>query len=82
MAGFFLAWLAAFLLASAVVGFLLGLALFFVAFLAVEARATARRVAILTLSAVGFLVAMAWLFVLDFPRGLLQEWVRMPWPLD
>ena len=79
---YFLAWLAAFLLASAVVGFLLGLALFFVAFLAVEARATARRVAILTLSAVGFLVAMAWLFVLDFPRGLLQEWVRMPWPLD
>jgi hypothetical protein len=24
---------------------------------------------------------MSYLFVLDFPRGLLQELVELPWPL-
>lgn len=45
---YYLAWLVALLVASALVGFVLGLALFFVAFLAVEAHAGARRVAVLT----------------------------------
>ena len=66
---------------SAFVGFLIGLAMFFVAFLAVEARASARRILTLTACAAAFLVGMAWLFVLDFPRGLLQEAVRLPWPI-
>ncbi|WP_374445459.1 tripartite tricarboxylate transporter permease [Stella sp.] len=78
---YFLAWLAGLLLASAVLGFLLGLALYFAAFLAIEARAPLRRVVTLTASAIAFLVGMAWLFVLDFPRGLLQEAFRLPWPL-
>ena len=66
---------------GAIGGFLIGLAFFFVAFLAVEARAPARRILTLTAAAAAFLVGMAWLFVLDFPRGLLQEAVRLPWPI-
>ncbi|BBK44918.1 hypothetical protein STVA_49380 [Allostella vacuolata] len=79
---YYLAWLVALLAASALVGFVLGLALFFVAFLAVEARTGTRRIATLTLSAVAFLALMSWVFVLDFPRGVLQEMVRMPWPMN
>ncbi|BBK35158.1 membrane protein [Allostella sp. ATCC 35155] len=77
----YLAWLAGLFAVSAIVGFLIGLAMFFVAFLAVEARAPARRILTLTAAATAFLVGMAWLFVLDFPRGLLQEAVRLPWPI-
>ncbi len=79
--GHYFAWLAGLLAASALVGFVLGLALFFAAFLHFKARAPAGRNALLTASAVGFLAAMSYIFVLDFPRGLLQGLVEMPWPL-
>jgi hypothetical protein len=79
--GRYLLWIAALLAASGVAGFVIGLALFFAAFLHLEARAPIARNALLTASAVVFLAAMSHLFVLDFPRGLLQELVEMPWPL-
>ena len=79
--GRYLLWIAALLAASGLFGFLIGLALFFAAFLHLEARAPIARNAVLTASAVLFLAAMSYLFVLDFPRGLLQELVEMPWPL-
>jgi putative tricarboxylic transport membrane protein len=78
--GRYFLWLAALLTASGLVGFVIGLALFFAAFLHVEARASLGRNALLTASAVAFLAAMSYIFVLDFPRGLLQELVEMPWP--
>jgi putative tricarboxylic transport membrane protein len=79
--GHYFAWLAGLLAASALVGFVLGLALFFAAFLHFKARAPLWRNALLTASAVAFLAAMSYIFVLDFPRGVLQERVEMPWPL-
>ncbi|HEU4441592.1 MAG TPA: tripartite tricarboxylate transporter permease [Burkholderiales bacterium] len=79
--GHYLLWFAGLLAASALFGFVIGLALFVAAFLHFKARAPAARNALLTASAVAFLAAMSYLFVLDFPRGLLQELVEMPWPL-
>lgn len=79
--GRYLLWIAALLAASGLAGFVIGLALFFAAFLHLEARAPIARNALLTASAVLFLTAMSHIFVLDFPRGLLQELVEMPWPL-
>lgn len=78
--GRYVAWLAGLLGASALLGFVIGLTLFFAAFLHVEARAPLRRNALLTVSAVAFLAAMSHIFVLDFPRGLLQGLIEMPWP--
>jgi TctA family transporter len=77
----YLLWIAALLVASGLFGFVIGLALFFAAFLHREAHASFARNALLTGAAVAFLAAMSHLFVLDFPRGLLQELVEMPWPL-
>jgi TctA family transporter len=79
--GHYLLWFAGLLAASALLGFVIGLALFFAAFLHFKARAPVTRNLLLTASAVAFLAAMSYLFVLDFPRGLLQELVEMPWPL-
>ncbi len=76
----YLAWLAGLMVASALVGFVIGLALFFAAFLHVKAHAPAARNTLLTASAVLFLAAMSYIFVLDFPSGLLQDLVEMPWP--
>lgn len=79
--GHYMLWFIALLAASALGGFVIGLAMFFAAFLHLKARAPLLRNAILTASAVAFLAAMSYIFVLDFPRGLLQELVEMPWPL-
>ncbi|MGB5083005.1 MAG: tripartite tricarboxylate transporter permease [Burkholderiales bacterium] len=78
--GHYFAWLAGLLAVSALAGFVIGLAVFFAAFLHFKARAPVGRNAILTASAVLFLAAMSYIFVLDFPRGLLQQVVEMPWP--
>jgi hypothetical protein len=76
----YLVWLAGLLAASALFGFLIGLAAFFLAFLHVKARAPIGRNALLTGSALLFLAAMSHVFTLDFPGGLLQAYVEMPWP--
>jgi putative tricarboxylic transport membrane protein len=77
----YLAWLLGLMAASAVTGFLIGLGIFFAVFLHVKARASLGRNVILTASAVLFLVAMSYVFVLDFPGGLLQSMVDLPWPI-
>lgn len=77
----YIVWFLGLMAVSAVVGFLLGLGLFFLVFLHVKARAPLARNAVLTASAMLFLIAMSYVFVLDFPGGLLQELVELPWPL-
>jgi TctA family transporter len=79
-AGRDLAWLAGLLALSGLLGFVIGLAAFFAAFLHREARAPWWRNSLLTACALGFLAAMSHIFVLDFPRGLLQELFALPWP--
>jgi hypothetical protein len=73
-------WLAGLMVVSAVVGFVIAIAIFFALFLHVNGRAPLGRNAILTASAVLFLAAMSYIFVLDFPGGYLQQAVEMPWP--
>ena len=31
---------------------------------------------------VGFITALSWIMVLDFPGGVLQYYVKLPWPLS
>ena len=76
-----LAGIVGLMVVSAVVGFVIAIAIFFALFLHVNARAPLGRNAILTAAAVLFLAAMSYVFVLDFPGGYLQEAVEMPWPL-
>lgn len=77
----YLVWILGLLAASALFGFLIGLGLFYIVFLHVKAKAPLWRILLLTACAIGFLIAMAWVFVLDFPSGLLQSYVELPWPL-
>ncbi len=77
----YLYWLGAFLLGIYLVGFLIALVSFFLAFLRIKAQASWLRTGILTTLATAFLVIMARVMVLDFPRGLLQNLVELPWPI-
>mgnify|MGYP001827064625 CR=1 FL=1 len=73
-------WFISLLVLTALFGFVIALGIFFVAFLTLRGRENWPRTAILTAAGVGFVLVMAYLLNRDFPPGLLQEFVELPWP--
>jgi len=73
-------WIVALVALSALVGFYLAMIIFFPVFLQVRAKASLKMTAILTGVAAGFILVLANALTLDFPAGLLQEVVDLPWP--
>ncbi|MEX0311810.1 MAG: tripartite tricarboxylate transporter permease [Tateyamaria sp.] len=76
-----LGWFAGLLVLSAVLGFILALAIFLFAFMRVRAGRSLGFAALYTGVGIGFMCAMAGLLNRDFPQGLLQSYVDLPWPL-
>ena len=76
-----LGWFAGLLLATSLVGFILALAGFLVLFFHFRAQVTPFKTMLLSVSGVIFMCWMAWLLNRDFPSGLLQHYVALPWPL-
>jgi TctA family transporter len=76
-----LAWFASLLIMTSLFGFIIAIVLFFVVFLKLRAGASWARTALLTVIGVGFILTMASLLNRDFPPGLLQHYVDLPWPL-
>jgi TctA family transporter len=76
-----LAWFGALLLLSSLLGFILALGIFMLAFFAVRARLRWYMILLYTGAGIGLLCVMAHALNRDFPPGLLQEFVRLPWPL-
>lgn len=74
-------WLVALIAGCYLVGYLISISAFFVAFLLIKARTSAFKTAALTSIAVGFLVGLSHVMVLDLPQGLLQETMTLPWPI-
>ena len=74
-------WLAGFLVAAYLVGYLIAIVAFFLLFLRIKAKSSWNQTLLLTVIAAGFLTALAHVMVLDFPRGLLQDMVELPWPI-
>lgn len=77
-----LGWFVSLLALTALFGFVIALTLFFLAFLVHRARAGRAKVAALTAAGVGFVLFMAYALNRDFPPGLLQEFVELPWPFE
>ena len=77
----YLLWIAGLLVGAALLGFVVAVAIFFVLFLRMKAKAPWWKVLLLTGCAVGFLGTMSRLLVMYFPTGLLQELVALPWPV-
>jgi len=67
---------------AALVGFFLAVVLFFLAFMVGIARVRLPTAALLAGAAAAFLATMSHVMVLDFPRGLLQSLIDLPWPLS
>ncbi|MEQ5778082.1 tripartite tricarboxylate transporter permease [Thalassospira sp. NFXS8] len=74
-------WVGGLVAGTALFGFLIAITGFFVAFLRLKAGASWVRSILLTTLAIGGLCFLAWSLVLDFPGGLLQDLIELPWPL-
>lgn len=77
----YLAWLGALVAGCYLVGYVISISLFFICFLFIKARLSLIRSFITTFIAIGFLLTLTYLMVLDLPTGLLQDYVALPWPL-
>lgn len=76
-----LAWFASLIAATYFVGFILALLGFLVTFLRVRAQTPWPKTLILTASGIALMCVMAGALNRDFPPGLLQDAVALPWPL-
>ncbi|NIY80111.1 tripartite tricarboxylate transporter permease [Celeribacter sp. HF31] len=76
-----LAWFAGLIAATYVLGFILALTGFLVSFLRVRAQAPWLKTLILTAAGIALMCVMAGALNRDFPPGLLQGVVDLPWPL-
>ncbi len=76
-----LAWLAGLIIGTYFVGFILALVAFFLSFFRIRAGASWGLTVILTLAGLALICVMAGALNRDFPPGLLQDAVDLPWPL-
>ncbi len=76
-----LAWFAGLLALSALLGFILALAIFLVAFVMVRAGKKFWQAALFAVAGIALMCFLAGLLNRDFPSGLLQYYVALPWPL-
>jgi len=66
---------------TALFGFIIALTIFILAYLLRAARLSVVNTLIYTGLCVGFMIQLAYMLTLDFPSGLLQRIVELPWPL-
>ncbi|NIY73147.1 tripartite tricarboxylate transporter permease [Marivivens donghaensis] len=77
-----LAWFGGLIAATWVLGFILALTGFLIAFLRVRAQASWTKTLIMTAGGLALMCVMAGALNRDFPPGLLQDVTDMPWPLN
>lgn len=73
-------WLTGLVAGSALIGFYAAMILFFIAFLTFRAKASFKTIAVMTGGAAAFVLALAWMLSLNFPSGLAQQMLDLPWP--
>ena len=76
-----LAWFAGLIAATGLVGFILALTGFLITFFRFRAGAAWPKTLLLTAAGIGLMCFMADILNRDFPPGLLQDFVDLPWPL-
>ena len=76
-----LAWFAGLLILSSLFGFIIALVIFLLGFFRIRAELSWPKSVLLTACGIAFMCLMAGALNRDFPPGLLQSMVELPWPL-
>jgi cytochrome c oxidase subunit IV len=77
-----MSWFAGLLILSSLVGFILALTVFLLAFFRIRAGCRWAKTLILSSAGILFMCFMAYMLNRDFPPGLLQFLVDLPWPFS
>ena len=75
-----LAWFAGLVGLTALVGFYAAMLIFLPVFLSIRAGMGWVATVVMTASAAGFILLLAWALSLNFPGGQLQDMIDLPWP--
>ena len=73
-------WFAFLLILTSLIGFILALAIFLVSFLKIRASLDWIHTVLYAAAGILFMCFMAWTLNRDFPPGVLQSYVNLPWP--
>ncbi len=76
-----LAWFAGLIFATWLIGFILALIGFLLSIFRVRAKASWSKTLTLTTGGIVLMCFMAYMLNRDFPPGLLQDTINLPWPL-
>ena len=74
-------WFIALLLGTVIAGFIISLSVFLTCFFRLRAELTWPRTLFMSACGICFMVFMGWMLNREFPGGLLQYYVALPWPL-
>ena len=72
-------WFAGFIIATSLLGFMLGALCFFIVFLRLKAQSDWKRVAALSVGALAILVILSNVLIVDLPEGLISSYVDLSW---
>ncbi len=76
-----LAWFAFLLVLTSLTGFIIALGVFLTSFLRIRAGLGWLQTGLYVVAGISFMIFMAWTLNRDFPPGLLQSYITLPWPL-
>jgi TctA family transporter len=74
-------WFALLFALTGMFGFFIAITLYTPVFLLARTSLGVTRSLLYTACVVGFMLGMGYMLVLDFPPGLLQRFIELPWPL-
>jgi hypothetical protein len=75
-----LGWFAFLLVLTSLTGFILALGIFLISFLRIRAGLGWLHAVLYAAAGIAFMMFMAWTLGRDFPPGLLQSYLDLPWP--
>jgi hypothetical protein len=76
------AWMLGMIGASALIGFVLGIYAFITTFLIVKGRAKWYKAALAASGSIVLFAFLSYVLGLEYPGGILQWLLPMPWPFD
>jgi len=75
-------WIIGLIILVSFFGFIIGLMIIFISLIKTKTNSSWSKTLTLTFSAIIFMLILSHYMVLDFPRGLLQYLVKLPWPFN
>ena len=75
-------WIVGLIVLVSLFGFVIGLVIFFIGLIKTKTDSSWSKILTLTFSAITFMLILSHYMTLDFPSGLLQYLVKLPWPFN